>query len=129
MPEAAKLSVVVVDDQKAMRSLVHASLKEMGCHRVRECADGIEALRELHVSPCHLVISDLNMPRMDGLGLLRAVRADPQVAKTAFILLTSRGEMDLVKEAIALGVNNYIRKPFSMADLRKKIEAVVGPLT
>ena len=129
MPEAAKLTVIVVDDQKAMRSLVHSSLKEMGCHRVRECADGVEALRELHVSPCHLVISDLNMPRMDGLELLRSVRANAQIAKTAFILLTSRGEMDLVKQAVALGVNNYIRKPFTMADLRRKIEAVVGPLT
>ena len=129
MPEAAKLSVLVVDDQKAMRSLVRASLLEIGINRIRECADGREALREMHISRPQLVISDLNMPVMDGLGLLSAVRDNPQIAKTAFILLTSRGEMELVKEAIALGVNNYIRKPFSIAELKKKVEAVVGVLT
>ncbi len=129
MPDAAKLSVLVVDDQAAMRSLVRASLLELGVQKVRECVDGREALREMHISRPHLVISDLNMPRMDGLGLLSAVRDDPQIAKTAFILLTSRGEMDLVKEAIALGVNNYIRKPFSLGELKRKVEAVVGVLT
>jgi two-component system chemotaxis response regulator CheY len=129
MPDAAKLDVMIVDDQKAMRSLVQASLLEMGCIKIRECGDGAQALRELKIQPAHLVISDLNMPVMDGLGLLNAVRTDPRIAKTAFILLTSRGEMDLVKQAIALGVNNYIRKPFTMGDLKRKIEAVFGPLT
>ena len=77
----------------------------------------------------HLVISDLNMPNMDGLELLRAVRAEPSIAKTAFILLTSRGESDLVRKAISLGVNNYITKPFTFGGLQQKIEAVFGPLT
>lgn len=129
MPEAAKLDVLVVDDQRAMRSLVQSSLLEMGVRSIRECADGEEALRELKVRPAHLVVSDLNMPNMDGLQLLKAVRSTPTLSRTAFILLTSRGEMELVKQAIALGVNNYLRKPFAMGDLRKKVEAVLGPLT
>ncbi len=129
MPAAAKLDLLVVDDQRAMRALVQSSLLEMGVHMIRECANGHEALRELNIRPAHLVISDLNMPQMDGLELLRNVRATPSIRKTAFILLTSRGEMELVKQAIDLGVNNYLRKPFTMSDLRKKVEAVLGPLT
>ena len=129
MPAAAKLEIMVVDDQKAMRSLIHSSLVEMGCRNIRECPDGQEALMELHIRPAHLVISDMTMPNMDGLGLLSAIRDNPQLRNTAFILLTSHGEVDLVKQAIALGVNNYVRKPFSVADLRRKVEAVLGPLT
>jgi two-component system chemotaxis response regulator CheY len=129
MPQASKLDVVVVDDQRAMRGLVHSSLVELGIRVVRECADGVEAMRELHMRRAHLVISDLNMPRMDGLALLRAVREDRVLGATAFILLTSRGEVELVKLAIALGVNNYLRKPFAVGELKRKIEAVVGPLT
>jgi two-component system, chemotaxis family, chemotaxis protein CheY len=129
MPAAASLEVLVVDDQKSMRALVLTSLAELGFQHLRECTDGVEALHELRARPAHLVISDMTMPRMDGLGLLSAVRDDARLAKTAFILLTSRGEMDLVKQAIALGVNNYVRKPFSLSELKKKVEAVVGVLT
>jgi two-component system chemotaxis response regulator CheY len=129
MPEAARLNVLIVDDQAALRRLVHASLQEMGVRNMRECANGVEAMRELRRERAHLVISDLNMPEMDGLELLKTVRGDAQLAGTAFILLTSRGEMHLVKQAIELKVNNYLRKPFTMADLMKKVEAVVGRLT
>jgi two-component system chemotaxis response regulator CheY len=129
MPAAAKLDILLVDDQKAMRALIHSSLLEMGCRIIRECADGQEALKELHIRPAHLVISDMTMPNMDGLGLLSAVRDAPTLRRTAFILLTSHGEVELVKQAIALGVNNYVRKPFSVGELRRKVEAVVGPLT
>jgi two-component system chemotaxis response regulator CheY len=128
VPIAARLDILLVDDQKAMRSLVHSSLIEMGCRTIRECSDGQEALKELHIRPAQLVISDMNMPNMDGLGLLSAVRDSPMLKRTAFILLTSHSEMELVKQAIALGVNNYVRKPFTLGDLKKKVEAVVGVL-
>lgn len=129
MPQAALVETMLVDDQRAMRSLVRDSLHEIGFRRVMECQDGREALATLKVRPVHLVISDLNMPVMDGLELLRTMRADPQLGGIAFIMLTSRGDAEMVKEAIALGVNNYLVKPFTLATLRKKIEAVFGPLT
>jgi two-component system chemotaxis response regulator CheY len=129
MPIAAAIEILVVDDQRAMRALVRGSLNDLGCTKVVECADGREALEALKAKPVHLVISDLNMPNMDGLALLRAVRAEPSLANTAFIMLTSRGEVELVKEAIALGVNNYLVKPFTLAMFKRKIEAVFGPLT
>ena len=129
MPVAASLKVLVVDDQRSMRSLVRFSLNELGFTQITECEDGEEAMDVLAIHQKHLVISDLNMPKLDGLGLLRAVRSHPRLAKTAFIMLTSRGDTDLVQQAIKLGVNNYLVKPFAIDILRKKIEAVVGPLT
>jgi len=129
MPEANKIKTLVVDDMSSMRALVKASLRQFGVNDVVECSDGAQALETLKRFPIQLVISDLNMPKMDGLALLRAVRAEPALAKMPFILLTSRGEIELVKEAIALGVSNYITKPFAFGALQKKIEAVLGPLT
>lgn len=129
MPEARSLRVLIVDDQRAMRMLVHSSLRELGCETILECADGQEALETYARWGAQLIISDLNMPRMDGLQLLKAVRADPAHGKTAFIMLTARGEVDLVKQAVSLGVNNYLVKPFALEALKRKVEAVVGALT
>lgn len=129
MPNANSLQIMVVDDQRAMRALVTSSLREIGCTDIMECCDGQDALETLALHPRNLIISDLNMPRLDGLGLLAAIRADPVLKATAVIMLTSRGEINLVQKAVQLGVNNYLMKPFSMAGLKKKIEAVVGPLT
>jgi two-component system, chemotaxis family, chemotaxis protein CheY len=129
MPEAAQLSVLVVDDQMSIRALVKQALAVLGVKMVVDAPDGEEALRILKMRQIHLVISDLNMPRMDGLELLKSVRADPSLKQTGFIMLTSRGEVELVKQAIALGVNNYLTKPFAIGLLRKKIESVFGPLT
>jgi two-component system, chemotaxis family, chemotaxis protein CheY len=129
MPQAASVEIMVVDDQRATRTLVRESLGQIGCARVSECGDGHEALQSLRAKPLHLVVSDLNMPIMDGLALLRAVRAEPGLANTAFIMLTSNGDAEQVKQAIALGVNNYLVKPFTIATLKRKIESVFGPLT
>ena len=129
MPIAANIEVLIVDDQRAMRSLVRTSLHELGFKRMIECEDGAEARELLLTKRVQLIFSDFNMPNLDGLGLLRAVRANPVSARTAFIMLTSRADAHLVQEAVALGVNNYLVKPFTIAGLKKKIEAVLGPLT
>jgi two-component system chemotaxis response regulator CheY len=129
MPEARRIKTLIVDDIPSMRALVRASLRQIGVNQVTECSDGVEALESIKIIPPHLVISDLNMPRLDGLGLLRAVRAEPSISKIPFIMLTARGETELVKQAISLGVNNYITKPFTFGALQTKIEAVFGPLT
>ncbi len=129
MPEAKKFKAMVVDDQPSLRTLLKTSLHQMGIWQVSECGDGEEAFETLVVRPVNLVISDLNMPKLDGLGLLRKVRAEPSISKTAFIMLTSRAEQNFVRDALQLGVNNYIVKPFNYGALRSKIEAVFGPLT
>ncbi|HTK35661.1 MAG TPA: response regulator [Caulobacteraceae bacterium] len=129
MPEARLLRVMVVDDQASMRALVRNSLADLGCRNVIECADGQDAVNELQHGSPNLIISDMTMPRLDGLSLLKIVRANPRLNKVGFIMLTSRADVELVKQAVALGVNNYLVKPFSLGGLRQKVEAVVGALT
>lgn len=129
MPAARDLEVLVVDDQKAIRALVRSCLQQMGIQKVTEAEDGFHALEILSRSRIHLILSDLNMPNLDGLGLLGAVRKNPDTAKVAFIMITSRADTELVRQAVALGVNNYIIKPFTMDSMRRKITAVFGQLT
>lgn len=128
MAEARAISVLVVDDQFSMRSLVRQGLQQVGFVDVREAGDGEEALRALISKPAHLVVSDYNMPKLDGLGLLRAIRAHPPLSKTAFIMLTGRADRELVQKAVQFGVNNYVVKPFTVATLKDRIEAVFGRL-
>jgi len=129
MPAASKIKAVVVDDQLTMRALVRTGLNQMGITDVREYPGAQEALTNLRTQSAHLVLSDFNMPEMDGLGFLRAVRADAQLKNTAFILLTGRADNDLVQRANQFGANNYLVKPFTVAALKEKLEQVFGPIT
>ena len=129
MPAAAALNVLIVDDQLTMRSLIRNSLQQLGVREIREASDGEAGLRSVITQPVHLVISDFNMPNLDGLGLLRAIRAHPPIKSTAFIMLTGRADRELVQRAVQFGVNNYLVKPFTVAQLKDKLEAVFGPLT
>ena len=129
MPAASAIHTLIVDDQQSMRSLIRTSLQQIGFREFREAADGEAGLREMIVRPAHLVISDFNMPKLDGLGLLRAVRAHPPTAGAAFIMLTGRADRELVQRAVPFGVNNYLVKPFTVAQLKEKVETVFGPLT
>lgn len=129
MPAAAALRVLVVDDQLTMRALIRTALQEIGFKNIADAGDGEEGLRALLTEPAHLVLSDFNMPKLDGLGFLRAVRAHEPTRKVAFIMLTGRADKDLVQRALQFGANNYIVKPFTAAALRAKIQDVFGPLT
>ena len=129
MPAASAIKTLIVDDQQTMRSLVRTSLHAIGVTNTRESADGEDGLRALLAAPAQLVITDFNMPKLDGLGLLRAIRAHGPISKTAVIMLTGRADRDLVQRAVQFGVNNYLVKPFTTQTLKEKIEAVFGPLT
>ena len=128
MPAPASLTCLVVDDQQTIRSLVRSGLQQLGFVNVHEAADGEDGLRHMLARPVHLVISDYNMPKLDGLGLLRAIRSHPPIQKTAFVMLTGRADKDLVQRAVQFGVNNYLVKPFTVGTLKEKIEAIFGPL-
>jgi two-component system chemotaxis response regulator CheY len=130
MPAAAAIKVLVVDDQLTIRSLVRTGLQQLGFTNIVEAVDGEEGLRTmLGPTPPKLVISDFNMPKLDGLGLLRAIRAHEPIKTTGFIMLTGRADTDLVKRAAQFGANNYLVKPFTVATLKEKIEASFGALT
>ncbi|HEX4179845.1 MAG TPA: response regulator [Caulobacteraceae bacterium] len=129
MPQAAALRVLIVDDQQTMRSLIRTGLQQLGFKDFAEASDGEDGLRAVLGRAPQLIISDFNMPKLDGLGLLRAVRSHPPISKVAFIMLTGRADRELVQRAVQFGVNNYLVKPFTVATLKEKIEAVLGPLT
>lgn len=128
MPASSSLNCLVVDDQQTMRSLVRTGLQQLGFRTIHEAPDGEEGLRHMLGRPVHLVISDYNMPKLDGLGLLRAIRSHPPIQKTAFIMLTGRADKELVQRAVQFGVNNYLVKPFTVQTLKEKIEAIFGVL-
>jgi len=126
MPNAAALKVLVVDDQFSVRQMTRLSLEKIGVRLIHEAENGQEALNKALAQPLDLIISDFNMPEMDGMTLLRAVRGHQAIRKLPFILITGRGDRELVVKAAQAGVNNYVVKPFDEATLRQKMEAVLG---
>ncbi len=129
MPLAAALKVLVVDDQFSVRQMTRLTLQELGIRHIHESENGKEGFQKATVQPLDLIISDYNMPEMDGLEFLRAVRGHQAVRKLPFILLTGRGDKELVVKAAQAGVNNYLIKPFNATILREKIEQVIGKLS
>jgi two-component system chemotaxis response regulator CheY len=129
MPNAVAIKVLVVDDQNSVRQMTRMTLEEIGFRHIHEAEHGRQAMEIASLQPLDLIISDFNMPEMDGLGLLRAVRGHPVVRKIPFILLTGRGDKELVIKAAQAGVNNYLVKPFTATILREKIEQVMGKLS
>lgn len=129
MPAASDIKVMVVDDQTSMRAMIRRTLQDLGFRDVRDKAAASEALEEIRANRVHLVISDYNMPDMDGLQFLQEVRKDPVIGKTVFIMLTASAEKEIVQKAAAMGVNNYVVKPFTPVALKEKIERVFGALT
>jgi two-component system chemotaxis response regulator CheY len=122
------LRVMVVDDMATSRGLITQSLDEIGIKNYITENDGRSALERLGKDPVHLVLSDYNMPGLDGLGLLKAVRTNQATQKLGFILVTGRPTPDMVSEAKRLGLNNMIKKPFTPASMKQCIESVVGKL-
>ena len=129
MPAAAALKVLIVDDQNSVRQMTRITLEEIGVRNIHEAENGKAAMGTASLQPLDLIISDYNMPEMDGLELLRAVRGHPMARKVPFILVTGRGDRELVVKAAEAGVNNYVIKPFTPQILRDKIEQVMGKLS
>lgn len=123
-----RLSVMVVDDMSVSRGLIIQALEDIGIKSIDFCNDGDSAFRKLAVNPVHLVISDYNMPGANGLQLLAGLRQYQATQRIGFILITGTASQEIVDKGNQLGMNNYLKKPFSSADLKACIERVVGPL-
>ncbi len=128
MVAIANLKVLVVDDQTSVRQMTRFTLEQIGLRFVFEAENGAKAVETVTLQPLDLIISDYNMPEMDGLGLLRAIRGHPSARRLPFILVTGRGDRELVVKAAQAGANNYVVKPFTVDILRTKIEQVLGKL-
>ena len=119
-----KMSVLIVDDFSTMRRILTKALKQIGISNIIEAVDGIDALKVLHKEKINLIISDWNMPNMDGLTLLESIRSNKKLNNIPFIMVTAEGQKDSVLKAVRSGVNNYIIKPFTAESLKQKIEYI-----
>lgn len=128
MPYMQHLKVLVADDTSVSRMLLVDSLSQIGIKNVALAGDGEQALKSLMANPCHIVFSDFNMPKLDGLQLLRALREYGPTRQTVFILVTGKGDRALIEQGKKFGLNNFLLKPFTVDGLKKCIEAVVGKL-
>ena len=122
------LRIMVVDDMSVSRGLLVQSLEEMGLWKNETEASGPAALARLTARPCHLVLCDYNMPGMDGLGLLHALRSHRATQGIGFILVTGTPTPQMLEKGRALRLNNLVKKPFTTPSLRQAIESVVGRL-
>ena len=115
--------VLVVDDSQASRSLLSAMLRELGLYNVIHETNGLRALEVLQKKehPFELVFSDWRMSGLTGLGLLVRIRADKDLKKLSFVMVTDSQESENVQFAIKAGVSAYLLKPFTVSDLKEKI--------
>jgi len=123
-----KLKVMVVDDMPTSRGLIVQSLEELQIWDNCTENNGRSALDRISKEPVHLVLSDMNMPVMDGLELLRNLRQNRATKGVGFILVTGKPTAELVTKGRSLGMNNMIKKPFTTQQLKTCIEQVVGSL-
>lgn len=125
----AQLKILVVDDTTTSRMLLRDALETIGFRNIAVAADGEQAMQMMmSATPSHLIISDMNMPKMDGLQLLKAIRTYKPTARVPFVILTGNADKNVLIEGRKLGLNNYLNKPFTTDGLKKALEAIVGRL-
>ena len=120
------MRALVVDDQESLRSLVRIAARQIGIDECFEAEDGQAALALLARGYFDLVISDLNMPRFDGLYLLRGMRKIDRHRATPFVFLTGSTNLEAISAARELGVAAIIAKPFSMTEFVKRLRPVMA---
>ena len=115
-------NAVVVDDSRAVRMILSRNLREVG-YDVREAGNGREALAVVAAEKAslRLVLTDWNMPEMNGLELLKCLRSDPELASLVVIMITTETEMEHMTEALDAGANEYVMKPFDKEILFQKL--------
>ncbi|MBT8155488.1 response regulator [Epibacterium ulvae] len=123
-----QLRVMVVDDMSTSRGILTQCLDDLGISNYMVENNGQSAFQKLTATPVHLVLSDYNMPGMDGLGLLKAVREHRVTQRLGFILVTGKPTPEVIEVGKRFGLNNIIRKPFTVATMKQAIEQVVGRL-
>ena len=118
------MRILTVDDSSTMRRIIKNTLSRIGYEDVVEASDGVDALRKM--DGVELVLTDWNMPEMDGLTYVKALRSDSRFDKIPIIMVTTEAAKKEILEAIKAGVSDYIVKPFTPEVLREKINKVLG---
>ncbi len=119
------LKFLVVDDFSTMRRIIRGLLKEMGCNNVDEAEDGVAALNMLRNLKHDFVVSDINMPNMNGFELLKAVKADEALKHIPVLMVTAEARKEDIVLAAQSGASGYIVKPFTKATLEEKVLKIV----
>ena len=120
-----RATILAVDDSNTVRKMIESVLRSQH-YAVVTAADGLEALESLERSPCDLVVLDINMPRMDGLSLLKAIRERAEWSKLPVLMLTTEGQESDRDTALAMGATDYLTKPFKPAQLLERVAAWLG---
>jgi len=120
------MKILIVDDFVTMRRITRKFLTELGYTEIAEADDGLTALPLLKTQEIDFLITDWNMPGMNGLELLRCVRADPQLADLPVLMVTSEARRDQILQAADAGVNGYMVKPCTRHTLRAQLDQVFG---
>jgi two-component system chemotaxis response regulator CheY len=118
------MKILTVDDFSTMRRIIRNMLRQLGYTNIVEAEDGVEALGLLQREKVDFVISDWNMPNMNGLELLKAIRADENLKPIPVLLVTAEALKEYVVEAVKAGVNSYVVKPFTAETLKEKIDTI-----
>ena len=123
----SELRALIVDDSSVMRKIVERALRQAGLSlkEVHEAGSGIEGLEVLRSSAVDLILSDINMPSMDGLEFLRQIRAQNLAAGVPVVMITTESSEEHVKQAIQAGARGYIRKPFTPDQVKERVLPLV----
>ncbi|MFH2092884.1 MAG: response regulator [Pseudomonadota bacterium] len=122
---ASSFVILIVDDSASLRNLIRKSLESAGFDNLLEAVDGKDALDIMMEHKVDLIISDINMPKVNGIELLRAVLNHPTLKKIPFIVLTSQTQEETFKEMMQMGATDFIKKPFTKEDLIIKIKSII----
>jgi two-component system chemotaxis response regulator CheY len=120
------MRVLVVDDSSTMRRIIANTLKKLGYDEVAEAGDGVEGLAALAGNTFDLILTDWNMPKMDGREFVRSLRQLPATAAVPVLMVTTHAERSDVVLALQAGVNDYVVKPFTPDILKEKIETLLN---
>ena len=120
------VDVLIVDDSAAIRKILQRMLGQSGLPLgiVLEAGDGVEALEKMKNQSVNLVLSDINMPNMDGIQLLSELKANPEYRHVPVIMITTEGGESKVMEAVQLGAAGYVRKPFTADQIKEKLSSL-----
>lgn len=118
------MKILIVDDFSTMRRIIKNLLRDLGFTNTAEADDGTTALPMLQSGSFDFLVTDWNMPGMNGIELLRAVRADDRLKHLPVLMVTAEAKRDQIIEAAQAGVNGYVVKPFTAQGLKEKIEKV-----
>ncbi|MCM2678985.1 chemotaxis response regulator CheY [Echinimonas agarilytica] len=118
------MKILIVDDFSTMRRIIKNLLRDLGFTNTQEADDGSTALPMLKNGEFEFVVTDWNMPGMQGIDLLRAIRADDQLKHLPVLMVTAEAKREQIVAAAQAGVNGYIVKPFTAATLKEKLDKI-----